>query len=557
MLGFNNSAMGGNTEVQIESFILVQTGTYQPEHVRPFTVEVTENSIERLKEATNDGRNLGVAAVQQIAADVIAPRAQTQGEVPIVNGWGERRFRFMMKVWENNRFFGNTRTCRILFGCSDHCSISPLSNSLDPNMRIYFNSETVIVERQRPTEFGVIKQAHILGSNQILAPVDIMSDITIPQNGFSMYTGTSSYLQRPEDVIQSQQTMQVAKRIESTGLHQGVFDRIIDQRSSVGEAGTFQYSNRRDTSPTRYLSSTLNAWQHSVKEAEMANNDNDNIFGGVSDEVMLGDASAVLRNQDIHSNMFMRILKERCNYMERGFVTLADLQQVFPELLVDGVVKAGMDNGNSQRFVNRAEHSMHWGGADHHTVAASLLAQVVPAIMMDNYFRVTSFAITNGHGANNYLFEMHPNGTRSIMDGIDMTPQINDFERRLITDAINSISYGNQIPFKISMHSDLAGDTVIDISLNHESVERFIAPTFIDSLFSPVITRDASAPAMISNDLTYLVKNVIPTKTQQNILNSSGQPVNMQPYQHPVAQPAQINPKFGDNNAYDFSFQVL
>ncbi|MFO5520707.1 hypothetical protein ACLBP3_29220, partial [Klebsiella pneumoniae] len=127
-----------------------------------------------------------------------------------------------------------------------------------------------------------------------------------------------------------------------------------------------------------------------------------------------------------------------------------------------------------------------------------------------------------------------------------MTPQINDFERRLITDAINSISYGNQIPFKISMHSDFAGGTVIDISLNHESVGRFIAPAFIDSLFSPVITRDASAPAMISNDLTYLVKNVIPTKTQQNILNSSGQPVNMQPYQHPVAQPAQINPKFGD-----------
>ncbi|MFO5695629.1 hypothetical protein ACLBP9_31170, partial [Klebsiella pneumoniae] len=80
-------------------------------HVRPFTVEVTENSNERLKEATNDGRNLGVAAVQQIAADVIAPRAQTQGEVPIINGWGERRFRFMMKVWDNNRL------CRYSCGC--------------------------------------------------------------------------------------------------------------------------------------------------------------------------------------------------------------------------------------------------------------------------------------------------------------------------------------------------------------------------------------------------------------------------------------------------------
>ncbi|MFO5615240.1 hypothetical protein ACLBQC_32310, partial [Klebsiella pneumoniae] len=76
-----------------------------------------------------------------------------------------------------------------------------------------------------------VKQAHILGSNQILAPVDIMSDITIPQNGFSMYTGTSSYLQRPEDVFQIQQTMQVAKRIESTGLHQGVIDRLTDDLS--------------------------------------------------------------------------------------------------------------------------------------------------------------------------------------------------------------------------------------------------------------------------------------------------------------------------------------
>ncbi|MFO5795607.1 hypothetical protein, partial [Klebsiella pneumoniae] len=54
-------------------------------------------------------------------------------------------------------------------------------------MCIYFNSETVFVERQRPTEFGVVKQAHILGSNQILAPVDIMSVITIHPNGLCKF----------------------------------------------------------------------------------------------------------------------------------------------------------------------------------------------------------------------------------------------------------------------------------------------------------------------------------------------------------------------------------
>lgn len=564
MLGFQNNFNAANNSLSVEMFIMVQTGTYQPEVMRPFTASVNEQVIQDLRNATNDGQNLNAAAVQQVAANIIAPKAQAEGEVNIVNGWTSRRFRFIMKVSEESRFIKGTRTSRIFFGCSDHCDVS-YGDHLDPNMRLYFNSETVIAERPEQTVHGLRMTANILGSNQILSPSDVMS--TSYQNGMNipMYGGNTSYLQRPEDIFSIQQSRNVATRLQNSGMFNGPIDKIIDQRTSVGEAGTFQYSHRRDTSPTRFLSSTLNGWQSAVREYELAKSgDNDLTFSndfsyGISNEVMYGTAQSTVQNQDIHYNTFLARLKEHAGYMERGYILLKDLWRLFPETQSSQVTKFSMDNGQSIRKVNFAEHAQHWNGADYNTVAASMLAQVVPAIMMDNYFRVVSFAITNGHGPNNYLFEIHSDGTRSIVNGLDMLPSIREFERRLIIDAINSISMGNQIAFKISMHSDLGGDSVIDISTNNDPVERFVAPTFIDSLFSPVLTRNDKSPELLSNDLTYLVQEVIPTSREASIITdlNSNQPF-MQGYQHPVAAPSTFNHiPAGENNEYAINFHLL
>lgn len=67
----------------------------------------------------------------------------------------------------------------------------------------------------------------------------------------------------------------------------------------------------------------------------------------------------------------------------------------------------------------------------------------------------------------------------------------------------------NMIRFHISMMSDLAGDSIINISLEGEPVVQFIAPTFTDSLFSPMVTTNGDAAMKVSNDMISIASNVL------------------------------------------------
>jgi hypothetical protein len=83
------------------------------------------------------------------------------------------------------------------------------------------------------------------------------------------------------------------------------------------------------------------------------------------------------------------------------------------------------------------------------------------------------------------------------------------------------------VGFQISLATDLAGDRVIDIAIGAEPVRRNIAPTYTDSLFTPIITQQHDHQEKIVNDLLYLVGEAIP-------YSRSGVEV-----ASPVAQPTQ------------------
>lgn len=536
----NQGASVGNSQVRFEpnGFIAVQTGTYQAQSLRPFKSNTNETVVNQLRQATNDGLNLGVAAVQEIASDVIVPQAMVEGEVMIPEGFTSRRFRLMCRINESHPFLKGTTTQRVFFGYSDHCDVALGGKHLPDDMRIYFNSETIIQEAIVPTPHGPTTQARILGSNQILSPVNMVGG----HNG--MFTRPSNFLIRPEDNFNLMQTKAVARKLEDTGLVDVKIDTSYDYRTMVGEGGSFKYSMRKDTSPVRYLSSSLGAYQHARSEHnDTMRGDDAMIFNRGSDptELLLGEAANMCRNQAIQSNTFLGILREHAGFMEKGYVTWKRLKELFPELCDPSVARFAMDDGRGQHKVSQAHQSQTFNGADHTSIAVALLSQAIPSIMMDTFFRTVSFAVTNGQGPNEYLFEIFPMGTASIIRNLDMKPYIQQLERRIKVDILNNISRGNQIPFRISCHSDLAGETVVDISLGADPVERYVAPTFADSLFSPVITRNQELSNEIANDITWLVRKVIDGEStnNSNLIDTSSI---YTPYQHPVAPAAQFNP---------------
>lgn len=485
---------GQNAQIQVADFILTQTGTYQTQELRPFETTVSQHHVDQLARTTREGHNITISALQDIAGDILHPQASTEGRVNIANGWMERRFRFMMRVIEKQPFQENATNQRIFFGYTDKCDAS--FNHLDPSMRIYFNSETTVANNIRPTPNGPVTEAMVIGSNQIVSPLDMSGSAGVV-NG--MHHRPTSYLIRPDDVYHVGHTEQVVNNLNFAGTH-GEVAASYDTRAMMGANGAYKYSRRHDVSPTRYLSKTLGAYSHAMKESQIEGNDGDL-------EMLYSEAASHAGNQDIYSSDFFSRLRDEAGYMEKGYVTLADLTRIFPE--VAQTMKYSMDDGRSIRRVNHAGDSNHWHGSSRTDIAASTLAQVIPAIMMDNFIRSISFAATNGQGLGNFAIEIHAHGTRSVVDHLNMRTYLEEFQRRLVMDVLNTITYRNQIGFQISMSSDLAGDSVIDISLDGESPVRFVAPTFSDSLFAPVITHDQQRPKAISSDLIYLAQQTV------------------------------------------------
>lgn len=561
---FNPMAGMGNPSVRIGNLVLVQSGTYQEQHVRPFQMNVSTDVINQLHQVTRGGMNLGVSAVQDIAGSIVQPAAMTEGLVNICgDGWRSRRFRGFLRVHEQHPLIKDTSTQRIFFIYTDQCDVS-YTDRLDPQMRVYFNSETVIAEQVKNTPMGLQKTAKVVSANQIVTPVDMMAG----NNG--LFSTAASHLIRPEDVFSIGHTQAIVQRLQDSGRFQGTINRMHDHRTMVGECGAYQYSHRQDTSPVRYVSNALGAFQHSVREADMLSDDNFGNAAANSKEHLYGEAQSYAANQNIHSNSFLAILKERAGYMERGYVTWGELCGLFPELVQQhGCAQWAMDNGQSMRKVNFAESSMHFHGADMTSIAAATLAQTIPSLMMDTFLRHVSFAVTNGDMPGTYRFEFHGEGIKSIMEGVDMRGYLIEFERRLATDALNTISMNNQMSFQLSMSSDLAGDSVIDISLNGEQVVRFVAPTFTDGLFTPVITRDAAKANKISNDMLYLVSEVVPNAPKhaamlamQNVGQNFPQQTQHEqfmvtPYQHPTMPAANYNPTIQQGTLNAISFEGL
>lgn len=512
-----------NTQLKIKNFILVQSGSYQEQHLRPFAVTANQQTVDALTDVTDSGRNLGVGAVQEIAASVIRPQTNSEGATGIDQGWRSRRFRFLMKVEESHGFMGGTTTQRIFFGYTDHCDAS--TNYLDPEMRIYFNSETIVNQYIEQTPAGPVWRSNISAANQIIAPVG--------HNAPSQdsYMSDPLFLIRPEDVFSLSQTQVVADNLMSSGALDGPITSSIDHRAITAHGNSYQYSKRRDTSPTRYLSNTLNCYQNAVMEA---NTDQLGGSSGGNQESILSEAVSFSRNARLRTNTFLSVLRDNADYMQRGYVTLRELQNLFPETTHDSVLRYSMDNGQSLRKVSYAEDSRGWGGADHTTIGASLVSQTVPSIMMDNFFRSIGFSVTNGVGFGQYAFELNPNMSKSLIDNVSMRSYIQEFERRLGIDILNSLSRSNEIPFKMIVSSDLSGETIIDISLGNAPMERFIAPTFGDSLFSPVVTNNMLATKNVASDMFWLVSEVVnPSMNVTNSAYSSGSTTSS--YNHPTA----------------------
>lgn len=521
---------------RIEQFLLVQTGTYQDPAIRPMSVNLSAAHENALAESTQGGKLINIDTVGQVAAQILKPTAQHEGLARIQNGWQCRRFRFIMVVHEPDPFNPATFTRRIFYGYTDNDDAS--QNYLAPDMRIYFNSETVIAYTERPTPHGTVQEGNVQATCQILTP----SDMERNQNA-SPFQRQSMMLLRPQDIFtygaSKGQGYILAEHPDLNFNANDVY--TFDGESMVGGCGSHKYNHRRYNSPARYLNAVLGSYSHALKESELESFTGS--AGQSGDAALYGErsnffshASSNLNRQDIHSNTFFSLIRDAAGYMERGYVTFRDLCGVFPEVSRPDVTDYSLDNGRSVSYVSAHGDAQHWNGSNNLTVAAQMVGQIAPSILMDNFVRRLVFTATNGHGPGNYNITYDLSQSRMMIENINPEPYLEEIRRRLAIDLLNPITNFNQISFTITGAVDLIRDADITIRLENNEHYRFISPVYTDSLFNPVMTQSHEHYRNYHNDMIHLA-----TRTVEGNGNHSG----VSHMQAPTAPAAPMNYNHG------------
>ena len=80
-----------NKKMRITGLLIQDTGTYNPMYIRPYTTHVTKEAANAISDRVNQTGDINYATFSGIAGSIIAPSAVALGEIPIPNGWGERR----------------------------------------------------------------------------------------------------------------------------------------------------------------------------------------------------------------------------------------------------------------------------------------------------------------------------------------------------------------------------------------------------------------------------------------------------------------------------------
>jgi hypothetical protein len=459
----------------VRSLMIQITGTYNQLFLRPYTANADGSIINELTNRIHNTSAINVAKplLAGIASNLIVPMTSPQAPVSVPNGWDIPRARFILIV-DCQWTVGSASTLYIQ-GYTDYYGVSH-SQAIDPKMRFYINSITTTVSSTMNTPFGMQTYDNIHASSQLLWDPNWAFSPNDPNRKISM---------RPMDVISGIQTQYL-----TPGLDYYTINSFVDNRSFV--LADPISSKRRNNLPVDYLASLINAYNHTKQNMNFTDNES-NLYDSVKQQ---------LQEDTAGEDPFIRKISRVNGVSLTNEFTFDQLEKIDPNTRHNTKVITLGPAQISQ--VHQTGLTENWNGTDRQTIVATILAQSVPAIMMELLISKISFRTTN-----------HDIGMQvtTIIEGVktlnntDMVQNYEMFKARLENELLRDITFNNQEPFMLHMKVDLFGETWISLSLGSEPAIDFVAPSFCDNLYSPIVTMDPNHFAAISADFESIMRH--------------------------------------------------
>lgn len=386
--------------------------------------------------------------------DLISPRIDASRPVQIPNGWGEQRVRFVLTVKVSDQL--GSETIYYFQGYSHHNGVSEATGYIDENMPLVLNSYIAVKRMPVNSPIGIILQDVVSQSGQILS-----------SPGWTGIASPTEYMIRPQDMFNGLKAMYLTAD-NGSGMNS------ISTVANTMLRPTPQVNTRFNNIPTGYMSRMLKSYAASTIQSGF----------GTSDEGVLSTACGKVSENNLDDNPFLMQLAMAKGSNLTNVFTMRDL------IRLDATfgTRVNIINHKGARFQQHiAGQTANLNGSDANTKTAVVLANAVPALMMELFINKIMFTSTN-HSINSQI-------TTTIVDAktvttADMTRFFTIFIERLREEILFDVTHGNQESFMLEMMCDVYGETRIKLQVGASGLYEYAVPTFADAAVSPVVAAD-------------------------------------------------------------------
>lgn len=475
-IGSNNShsnAHSGNiimppsasAGMHVISMSMLETNTYATQAYRPFETNLSRSTVSEFNAAYREhGFTTPAGAIGSVAGNILAPAAQSRGDIPMIGGWGERRLIFVLVV-ETQRMSGSIQRC-ILTGFTDYVGAT-INGSIDPNMRLYItNSVQMNLNLDN------------LGHNRIIVPVLSNAAQVVFSNPFSAGRGfNDTFSMRPADVV---------GQMQISHLH----GETLDTRVNVSKYNSpLSLSNVSNNNPSAYISNVVNGIRGAMANPSHSSND----WIGV-----LGDARAAIADTPFRKHMHLKPFADHTSLLEKKSFAYCELLRIDPN--ADAVAQVIL-LPKHQQVIFHGGNTEHWHGSNYETITATRLAHALPSLMMQTFIMACSLSISNESGHWLVAVTDIPEG---FMEGLPLNEYSQVLINRLLMEVLPSLLPEGDNVVNINCNVNVFKDAIYHVSYNYGAIYPFLNPTFGNMLSAPILTNDTMDLERLGSDIEQL-----------------------------------------------------
>lgn len=448
--------------IQMVRAILLYTPGQHDQYYRPYIGNVDSILLAQAMDATDDGNRINHRVLSGIAGSIIQPSMMTDGKVIIPNGLSEGRFAFFIEV-ETTSIYGTEK--EIIRGYTDYVGISPHTRAIDPNMRFYINSRSIIKESKQATD----AYKYMMHQDQI---------------AFQPTAYTGAVTLRPEDAVSFAQQNNIATTENDIMMD---IRHLTDGNTKVGMS--------LHSIPSHYLADTINGYINGAIQNPA--NGNDRSDGGDAYSVTMESVRAAHLTTSGFYSAFTRSISPDSS------VTYNEIKQAFNR--PDSFWIVIMPEPGKTITSPRA-YTEHWRGATQETVIVYSLSHMLPALMAEVLLMKLNVSMTN----------MYPGG-KPVIAILDVVPMFNNaFTKTSAQYLINQIEIllvhglilGRCNVFDIQIEADLMLTSTYNISLDGGVKYPYEAPMYCNTAYSPMIGSTVEQLRGVSQSVEFLAANL-------------------------------------------------